>query len=138
MEVKSNIKIKSIKEPVQFGLSLMLPSLLQGFKTPTYGDYERITGLMELFKKIHAEQAKHVQTIYDELSIPEEESIDSNHPLYSKVTNLVLEGKSSVMRSDLQVFSVKELNAAVEGSFNLSFADRRLLMYWLVKEEKAV
>jgi hypothetical protein len=137
MEVKSNIKIKSIKEPVQFGISFMLTSLLQGFKTPTYGDYERISGLMDLFKKIHTEQAEHVRTIYADLSLPEEESIDSNHPLHSQVTNLVMEGKSSVMRSDLQVFSMKELNAAVEGSFNLSFSDRRLLMYWLVKEEKA-
>jgi hypothetical protein len=137
MEVKSNIKIKSIKEPVQFGVSLMLARLLNNFKTPTFGDYQRIDGIMEHFKKIDADQAEHVKKIYAELSIPEEESIDASHPLYNQITNRVMEGKSSVMRADLQVFTVEQLNASIDGSYNLSFADRRLLMYWLVKEEKA-
>lgn len=120
---------------LSFGVAMTISNLLPGFKTPTYADEQLVDRVVSLLAIVQEYQKDKVNEVFFQNQLPADEDVDINHPLYREVTESVLRGTCPGTREDFQVFTSESFNGAIEG-MQISYADRKLLRYWLVKEEE--
>jgi hypothetical protein len=124
--------IKPTAPNLTLGVVSGLSSLIPQFRTPTYADMQRITGVLEKLASTEAHRQSLITSFFKDNDLPEEEVIDATHPLSRFLFQLLQTAETKLSKTDVAAYDLAAFNASVDG-LALSYADRNFLMFWLVK-----
>lgn len=121
---------------MSFGVALTLSNFLPRFNSPTAYHEKVIDQLLEMLEILKSYQLDQVKVVFQQFGIPQGEEISYNHPQYNEVAQAILTAQSPGERKDFQLFSTEQFEGLVEG-LQISYSDRKLLKYWLLKEAQS-
>ena len=125
-------KMKTTTPMLTLGVVSGLSNHLPRFRTNTFADHERIAGILKTLATTQEVRQKIITDFFTEHKLAETESISADHPLGRELFPLLANTETGVSKSDVAVFTGKELTEAITG-FNLNFADFDFLRFWLLK-----
>lgn len=117
------------------GELFMISQLMPAFKTPTYGDSQRIDAVFATFEGAREFQQKAISEFYLDKNLPETETIDQNHPLAGQLNSKMNNTETNLKQMDIASYSLEDFNNSISG-LNFTYAERKNLEFWLVKTEK--
>lgn len=132
------VKVKTLKvEEAKLDLvsSISISGLVTAFQVPTYKDVQRIEGLLRVLASVDDVRKAARDAFFKQHNLPEDEFIDNSHPLFYEFQDVVGRAPTDIKKSDVAVFTLKEFNAAIDNSY-ITFANRRVLQFWLVNTEE--
>ena len=129
--MKTKVKKEVVK--MQLGVALTLPKMLSLFKTPTYGDMQRIDGLMRLLNQQEQTQGDAIKAFFEKNGLEENQSVGPSHPLFHQLEKEVLGSVVEITKDQTQVFNQEQFNSSIDG-LEFNYQERSMLQFWLVKE----